>query len=177
MEIYLQFINEIDVDEELHKLIKKLRNSSFPDHMSEVSYLKQLPHLRCLEHRNGELIGYMGLDYRVVGVGDKNYKVLGVIDFCVVEEARGKGVGSSMLSRLNSFAETKDVDFIILMAEKTSFYERNGFHRLNVASSWLRLHEYKNYGVAFDHLDNFFVKSTGNKKWPNGHVDWLGYMF
>ena len=178
MESNLQFINEIDMDKSTHELIKDLRNASFPDHTSDNSYYKQLPHIRCLQYNEDEqLVGYMGLDYRVVGVGDEHYKILGIIDFCVSENFRGNGVGTLMLEKLTTFAESKDVDFIILMSDKKYLYEKNGFCSQCVPSSWLRLHEYKNYGVAFEYLDDLFVKATGSKKWSKGHVDWLGYMF
>jgi GNAT superfamily N-acetyltransferase len=174
----MQFVNEIDIDKQTDKLIKDLRNASFPEHVSQYSYYKQLPHIRCLQYDNSQLVGYMGLDYRVIGVNDKPYKILGVIDFCVSEDSRGKGIGSLMLNELTAFAESKEVDFIILMAESHSFYERNGFvHIPNVASCWLRIHEHKNLGMGFEHLNDFFIKPTGDKLWPDGHVDWLGYMF
>ena len=177
MESNLKLINEIDVDKTTHELIKELRNASFPEHTSDASYYKQLPHMRCLEYREDKLIAYMGLDYRVIGVGDEHYKVLGIIDFCVAENSRGNGVGTAMLKKLTSFAESKDVDFIILMANKKNIYEHNDFNKQHVPSSWLRLHEYKNYGVAFEYIDDFYIKKTGSREWTKGHVDWLGYMF
>jgi GNAT superfamily N-acetyltransferase len=174
----MQFINEIDLDEKTEALIKDLRNASFPEYASKYSYYKQLPHIRCLYSDQSDLLGYMGLDYRVVAVGGIPFKILGVIDFCVSELARGKGIGSLMLDELTAFAKSKEVDFIMLMSDTPSFYECNGFiHKKNIPSSWLRIHEHKNLGVAFEHLDDFFIKPTSNKKWPEGHVDWLGYMF
>ncbi len=173
----MQFIHEIDVDKETHRQIKELRNSSFPDHISKHSYYKQLPHIRCLEHRGGHLVGYMGLDYRVIGVGNEHFKILGVIDFCVAQAERGKGVGRSMLDKLSDYAETKDVDFIILISDLDDYYRRNGYTRVRAPSSWLRLHEYKNYGVAYDQLDDLYIRPVREKQWPEGHVDWLGYMF
>lgn len=46
----MQFINEIDIDIDKHtdRLITDLRNASFPDYASDYSYLKQLPHIRCV---------------------------------------------------------------------------------------------------------------------------------
>jgi len=64
------------------------------------------------------------------------------------------------------------------MADDSRIYLDNGFkHVPNVPSSWLRIHEHKNLGVAFENLDEFYSKSVSQKKWPDGHVDWLGYMF
>ncbi len=82
-----------------------------------------------------------------------------------------------MLDSLSSYVIAKDVDFIMLVAEKSGFYTRHGFQQVTAYSSWLRLHEHKNYGIAFEQIDDLFVKPVNNKKWPAGHVDWLGYMF
>ncbi|MBM4946324.1 GNAT family N-acetyltransferase, partial [Vibrio parahaemolyticus] len=64
-----------------------------------------------------QLVGYMGLDYRVVSVGDEIYKVLGVSDFCVDNTFQRQGIGKGMLSQLNEYASTKDIDFIILISD------------------------------------------------------------
>ncbi|HHF2973802.1 TPA: GNAT family N-acetyltransferase, partial [Vibrio diabolicus] len=99
----------IDVSELHHKSIEALRNQAFPDNQVSRSYFKQLPHMRALHFQGEQLVGYLGLDYRVVSVGGEIHKVLGVIDFCVDERYRGQGIGSFMLSEVSSFAETKDV--------------------------------------------------------------------
>ncbi|NMT19309.1 GNAT family N-acetyltransferase, partial [Vibrio parahaemolyticus] len=78
---------------------------------------KQLPHMRVLNYEGDQLVGYMGLDYRVVRVGDEIYKVLGVSDFCVESKVQRQGIGTTMLSQLSEYASTKDVDFIILVSD------------------------------------------------------------
>lgn len=168
---------EIELSEQQHSEIQYLRNQSFPDHQVTRSYFKQLPHLRALQYQEGKLVGYMGLDYRVIGVGGSAHKILGVIDLCVDEPLRGKGIGSSMLNDLTDYALEKDVDFIILISDLESFYSANGFQRVETTHSWLRLHEHQNYGVAKEHFDELFVKAVGSKEWSGGDVDWLGYMF
>ncbi len=173
----MKIIPEIDVSLELHQAIKQLRNASFPDHQTEQSYFKQLPHLRVVEYQGDRLIGYLGLDFRVISVDGKPFKVLGVIDFCIAEHARGQGIGTSMLVGVEEFARTKDVDFIILISDLDAFYRNNGFTRIMATQSWLRVHEHRNYGVAVEPLDELYVKPVGDNKWPPGHVDWLGYMF
>ena len=173
----MDIIHEIDLTTADHQAIKALRNTAFPDHTSHESYYKQLPHLRCLQMANDQLIGYMGLDYRVIGAGNTHYKVLGVIDLCIAHNHQGKGLASSMLAELTEYAKTKDVDFIILISDKPELYIKNGFTPLHVPASWLRIDQFKNYGVGFEYLDDFYIKPISNKQWAQGHVDWLGYMF
>lgn len=173
----MKIIPEIDLTAEEHDLISELRNDSFPEHQVPRSYYKQLPHYRCVEYEREVLVGYMGLDYRAVGVGGSNFKVLGVIDFCIKKEHRGAGLGSSMLLSLAEYAERKDVDFIILISDLDELYLKNGYLKMSASHSWLRLNEFKNYGVAHEPIDEFYVKPISGKDWVEGHVDWLGYMY
>jgi len=96
---YMQFIHEINLDKSTEKSIKKLRNQSFPDFDIDRSYYKQLLHIRCLQFNKSELVGYMGLDYRMVSVGELPFRILGVIDFCVDESQRNLGIGTDMLNK------------------------------------------------------------------------------
>lgn len=174
----MQIIHEINLDKNTEKLITELRNNCFPDFTIDRSYYKQLPHIRCLQFDEAELIGYMGLDFRVISVGETPIKVLGVIDFCVSNASRSNGIGTQMLNELTEYAKSKNVDFIILMADDARIYLDNGFqHVPNVPASWLRIHEHKNLGIAFEYLDELYIKPVSQRQWQQGHVDWLGYMF
>ncbi|HAT7741496.1 TPA: GNAT family N-acetyltransferase [Vibrio vulnificus] len=173
----MDIVFEINVTEVQHKAIEALRNCSFPEHQANRSYYKQLPHMRALQYEGDMLVGYLGLDYRAVKVGNEVYNVLGIIDFCVAEQYQGKGIGSLMLSEVSSFAKGKGVDFIMLISELEDFYLRHGYSKIETIHSWLRLNEHTNYGVAVEHIDDLFIKPVSGKEWVNGHLDWLGYMY
>ncbi|CAH6914733.1 GNAT family N-acetyltransferase [Vibrio chagasii] len=173
----MEVISEIEVSKEQHQAITTLRNSAFPEHQVQRSYYKQLPHMRALQHHEGQLVGYLGLDYRMINVGGHAFKVLGVIDFCIAEDVRGKGLGSTMLSELDAYAKERDVDFIILISELHSFYSSHGYNRVVADHSWLRLNEHLSYGIAVEEVDELYVKSISSVSWPSGKVDWLGYMY
>lgn len=168
---------EIELYVQQHNVIKALRNDAFPEHKVQRSYFKQLPHMRAVQYIGDDLIGYLGIDYIVISIGGSAIKVLGIIDFCVSPNCRGKGVGSSMLNELAVYASTRDVDFIVLVSELDSFYTSNGFVCVEANHSWLRLHEHNNYGVAEEAIEGFYFKAIGTKKWPTGDVDWLGYTY
>ena len=173
----MQIISEIDLDQKTEKQIEILRNKCFPEFSFSRSYFKQLPHLRCLKFCKRQLVGYMGLDYRVIAVNNQPFKILGIIDLCVDEQKRGQGIASKMLQELTQFAISKEVDFIILISDSLEFYQRNGFQKKQAFCSWLRIDDFKNYGVAFEHIDELLIKPVSDKNWPEGHIDWLGYMF
>lgn len=168
---------EIEVSNAQHEAIQALRNKAFPDHQVSRSYHKQLLHMRALQYHDNQLIGYMGLDYRVVNVGGEVYKVLGVSDFCIDSAWQRKGIGSGMLAQLADYARDKDVDFIILISELHDFYVANGFQLVESHASWLRIHEHTNYGVGVEYVDELYVKPMKDKSWPAGHMDWLGYRY
>ena len=82
-----------------------------------------------------------------------------------------------MLSEVAYFAESKAVDFIILVSELHDFYSAQGYTKEEGIHSWLRLHDHTNYGVAVEHIDELYIKPISGKQWVDGHVDWLGYMY
>jgi predicted N-acetyltransferase YhbS len=176
-EMLMKILPEIELDDSKHLVIQDLRNASFHDSMVKRSYFKQLPHYRLLKYEGSVLIGYAGIDYRAIRVGREIYKILGVMDMCVRADKRGQRIGILILNELTDFSKNKDVDFILLISDNDKFYVSNGFHQVKEANSWLRIDEHKNYGVAFEFLDDLYVKPVGNKEWATGHVDWLGYMF
>ncbi|MDA0155698.1 GNAT family N-acetyltransferase [Vibrio sp. Makdt] len=173
----MEVISEIEVSKQQHQAITTLRNSAFPEHQVQRSYFKQLPHMRALQLEQGKLVGYLGLDYRMINVGGHAFKVLGVIDFCIAEDVQGKGLGSAMLCELDAYAKERDVDFIILISELHSFYSSHGYNRVVADHSWLRLNEHLSYGIAVEEVDDLYVKSISGVSWPSGKVDWLGYMY
>ncbi|ASP40858.1 GNAT family N-acetyltransferase [Bacterioplanes sanyensis] len=168
---------ELDVDGDVHMQIQQLRNEAFPDHAVPRSYFKQLPHYRALRFHEQQLIATMGLDYRVMSVGDEVIKVLGIIDLCVAREYRGQGIAGSMLEQLSDMASERDVDFLLLMADQPEFYQRHGFLEQEQHSQWLKIREHKHYGIAHECLYDMMVKPISGKPWPTGNLDWLGYMY
>ncbi|WP_371826106.1 GNAT family N-acetyltransferase [Photobacterium sp. GJ3] len=168
---------EIDIDQATHAAIQQLRNESFPKHQVARSYYKQCPHLRLLAYDGDTLTGHLGLDYRRIRVGDSVLKVLGVIDFCVREQVRGTGIGSAMLTYLNQYAQSRAVDFIMLLSEHETFYRKHGFQNISAQHHWLMIHEHQNFGIGHHWLDDLWVCSIQGAPWPDGEIDWLGYLY
>lgn len=98
-------------------------------------YYKQLLHLRMLAY-DGDVIIWLPIWNWIIAlfVLQQSLAVLGIIDFCVEDKHRDKGIGSSMLSELVDFAETREVDFIILISEQYDFFLRKVLIELNVYS-------------------------------------------
>ena len=97
---------EFDISKEQNQQIKKLYNACFSENLSR-SYFKQLPHFRYLVFEHNLLIAQMGVDYRVIRVGDCVFSIFGVIDLCVEASYRKQGIASNLLTRLKQLAQTK----------------------------------------------------------------------
>ncbi|MDF1663408.1 MAG: GNAT family N-acetyltransferase [Planctomycetota bacterium] len=169
---------ELELDSELHRQITELRNQCFPDHAVPRSYYKQMPHFRELIHNGKHLIAHVGLDYRTISVGGVSISILGVIDLCVDPDHRSLGLGGQLIKSVIELGQAKQVDFILLAADDQRLYHDNGFGAISADCSWLKIDEFKNYGIAKQRLENvLMIHKVGEKDWPVGPVDMLGYLF
>ena len=170
---------EFDISKDTHQQITNLRNSSFPAKNAKPrSYYKQLPHFRYLAFVEDTLVAHMGVEHRVISVGDSIFTIFGVVDLCVKQSHRGQGIASELLSLLTDLAREKSIDFLFVVVDSDQLYSKNGFQTVSNYCSYLRIHEHKNYGVAVEKIENeFMVKQTGDKLWLDEPIDLLGYMF
>jgi hypothetical protein len=166
------------ITSELHSEISTLRDKCFPEDAVGRSYAKQLPHLRFLAFEGETLIGHLGVDHRVISVGGSPYTIFGVIDVCVSENSRGSGIAGILLKEVTQLAHSSGIDFCVLFAKDQRLYRSHGFSLLPVDVIWLRIHEHQNYGVGRERIESeFMILQTGNRAWPVGEVDLLGYLF
>jgi len=178
MAMSIELYQEYAIEPSLHATLTALRNRCFPDFEVDRSYGKQLPHFRLLYREGTELLAQAGVDHRVIRVGNEHVRIFGVIDLCVDEAYRRKGIASSMLRHLTEMAEVHGVDFLYLVADDPNLYRRHGFTLVDRVCSWLRIDEHRNYGVAEEALmGEVMVKQIGARSWPDGPIDLLGYMF
>ncbi|MCB9474157.1 MAG: GNAT family N-acetyltransferase [Candidatus Delongbacteria bacterium] len=171
-------IRECEITARQHAQLADLRNASFPDHQKQRSYYKQLPHARLIAHDGDTLVGQLGIDHRVISVGGNALTIFGVIDVCVRDTARSRGIGSSLLVRCLERASACGIDYVILLADDQRLYRSHGFVSVHATCAWLRIDEFRSLGMAVEPLGGeLMIKRTGHKEWPEGLVDFLGYLF
>ena len=168
---------EHDIDPGLHGQITTLKNESFPGHEKPRSYYKQLPHFRFLVFDSAQLIGHLGIDHRVISVGDDVFTIFGITDLCVEANYRRQGIASRMLTEVFDLGSDKHIDFLFLLANDHRLYLKNGFTPLSSYCTWLRISDHKNYGVTIEWLDELLIKQIGHKEWSQKPIDLLGYLF
>ena len=92
---------EMTVSESMDKELTELLQHAFPSIYPNRRYFKQLPHFRLIAYADERIIGQVGLDFRVMNVNGEPIHVLGIIDLCVREEVRGRGVGRALMDEVD----------------------------------------------------------------------------
>ena len=174
---YLSFDSSSRSSTDHTHAIVELLEQCFPGVFEGRSFYKQQPHSRILAFNDDQLIAHVALDRRVVNVGGRLLKITGIIDLCVTEPFRGRGIGSDLLQRVEE--SSQDRDFIILYADKPNLYASAGFTTLeNAMTRWLAIDKLESVGVVERELSDCFMYKTINEKtWPSGKIDLLGYLF
>ena len=158
--------------------LNDLLKTSFPGLFENRIYMKQLPHFRLLVKNNDKIIAQTGVDYRVVRVGDKVFRVFGVIDLCVESSFRKRKIAEKLLDEVFSLIKKNYGDFIVLFADDHRLYKRLGYQLKKNKCTWLGVDEHKTVGIIEDVLDDcLMVKEVSGQKWPEGKFDMLGYLY
>ncbi|MDQ0914643.1 GNAT family N-acetyltransferase [Paenibacillus sp. V4I5] len=172
---------EYDISNELAANIQELLNASFPEiYPKNRIYFKQLPHFRFLAfNRENQLIGQVGLDYRVMNLNGKPLRILGVIDLCVSQNTRSQGVASTLLIEIDKFSVGRNIDFILLFADNRTLYLRNGYKLVKNQCKWLKIDNETQItnGIGFEAIDELMIKEVGKIDWSEGDLDFLGYLY
>lgn len=177
----IEKIAEYDIDKQLEEKLQRLLVESFGEmYPLDRIYYKQLPHFRfVVTDKVNQVIGQVGLDYRVMNLNEKPIKVLGIIDLCVSEANRFQGIGSLLLTEINEFCEGKSIDFILLFADNPNLYLKNGFIAVENKCKWLQIDDENQttYGIGNKRNDELMIKKLGNRDWEQGDIDLLGYLY
>jgi N-acetylglutamate synthase-like GNAT family acetyltransferase len=158
--------------------LQALLADCFPEHLTQRIYYKQLPQFRLLIHENGDVVAQVGVEHRVIRVGDAVHRVFGVIDLATHSAHRGRGLAGALLERLEATAREYGVEFVILFADDQRLYERRGYVQADNTLKFLGIDEHQSVGVLERSLpEAFMVLEVGESRWLPGLVDLLGYLF
>lgn len=141
------------------------------------TFYKQIPHERLLAWSGSDLMGHVGMDYRVVRVGEATVPILGIIDLCVSPAVRRQGIGAALLRGAEERA--KGQSFALAMADDPRLYHQTGYSLLRATHvTFLAIDEVRCHSVISRDLSEIFmVKPLSGDTWPDGPIDLLGYLF
>lgn len=170
-------IAEPEIGEELENQLAALLRLSFPDYPGR-SYFKLPPHFRYVALADDTVVAQLGVEYRVVRVGGAVLRTFGVVDLCVRDDQRSQGLAGRLLAEVTAYARACRTDFVLLFADDTRLYERNGWASAGNLVSWLKINEHAMLGLAERvAVPELMVTATGELPWPDGDVDLLGHLF
>ena len=157
--------------------LRTLLNDSFPGFFEKHIFFKQEPHSRLVACVGNELLGHVGIDKRVISVSDQIIRIVGLIDLCVAKKCRSQGIGTELIRAAES--KFSDREFSVLMADNPELYDRLKYIQLSPAPSrWFAIDELKSHSIIERDLgDCFMYKQLSERKWPDGDIDMLGYLF
>ncbi|MHC4410593.1 MAG: GNAT family N-acetyltransferase [Planctomycetota bacterium] len=175
----LELRDEFRIGPPLGEQIRRLLAASFPDceFTQHRNYFKQLPSRRLLARDGDKLIGHLGLEHRVVATTTGPATILGIIDLCVDPTIRRQGVATRMLRNVEQLGAEAGIEFLVLFAQDARLYERQQFRRASNPLRWMKIHEHTTLGIGEEPLDELMIKPLGDRSWPEGLVDLLGYQF
>ena len=175
----LERVEEFLLDASDVKNIQELLCTCFPEYPKNATYFTQIPSFRYLAHFDVQLIGHLGVDYRVINNGGQISTALCISDVCVREGFRDQQIASKMLQQLEKDAQQKEIDFNILIANDSKIYKHLRYHPCTNQFRWLMIQKGKSLGVVQRNLGRnaFMIKSISGKKWSDDLIDLLGPIF
>jgi len=171
-------VAEPEIGANLSRRLQSLLQECFPGYPGR-SYFKLPPHFRYLAMTSGGgVAAQMGVEFRVIRVGDSVVRTFGVVDLCVTDSERSRGLAARLLAELTEFARSCGMAFVVLFADDDRLYARNGWARVTNRCSWVRIHDHATLGIARqEDTGAMMVKAIGEQAWPEGDVDLLGHLF
>jgi predicted N-acetyltransferase YhbS len=126
----------------------------------------------------GNVAAQMGVQLRVIRVGDHVVRTFGIVDLCVRQSERSRGLAGRLLAEVTGYARSCGMAFIVLFADDDRVYARDGWKRVANRCSWMKIDEHATLGLAREEdTGAMMVKATGKHAWPDGDVDLLGHLF
>jgi GNAT superfamily N-acetyltransferase len=171
-------VAEAEIGADLSRQLQALLQRSFPGYPSR-SYFKLPPHFRYLAMTSsGDVAAQMGVEYRVIRVGANVVRTFGVVDLCVEESYRSRGLAGRLLADVTELAGSCAMAFIVLFADDDRLYARNGWARVTNRCTWVRINDHVTLGLARqEDPEVMMVKAVAGQAWPEGDVDLLGHLF
>lgn len=168
---------EMSRDDDEEAQIAAILKQSFDGMHEGRTYCEQIPQQRLLGYCGDRLVGHLGLDYRMIRIGEAILSIVGIIDLCVVPDLRRRGLAQRLIAAAEKRSAAQE--FSVLVAKDTRLYERAGYRLLNKADvTWLVIDQLRCHSVRNRDLSDIFMqKPLSTRQWPKGPIDVLGFLF
>lgn len=174
----IEILPEYKLSHHVHKLANRLLVESFSDYPPNRSYYKLLPQFRYLVWADENLIAQVGIEHRVITNTGIPAQIFGLIDLCVASSYRSRNIATTLLQQVEELGRTSTIDFLMLFADDSRLYAKNGYRRVSNICRWMKVDEHQTLDIGEESLsDCMMIKQIGEQTWRDGRVDLLGYLF
>jgi GNAT superfamily N-acetyltransferase len=119
-------VAEAEIGADLSGRLQALLQACFPAYPGR-SYFKLPPHFRYLAMTStGDVAAQMGVEFRVIRVGNTVVRTFGIVDLCVMKSQRSRGLAGRLLAEVTGLARSCGMAFIVLFADDDQVYARHG---------------------------------------------------
>lgn len=169
-------LSEAEIDPHLHLSLQGLLGACF-DGYPQRSYFKIPPHFRYVVTEGPTVLAHLGVELRVIRVGERILRTFGVVDVCVREDRRGQGSAGRLLEEVARYASACAMDFVVLFADRDDLYTRHGFTRVDNPLTWVKINDHHTIGLAQSVTPHeMMVRPVTGAVWPPGEIDLLGHV-
>ena len=171
-------VAETEISADLHADLQLLLQECFAGYPAR-SYFKLPPHFRYVAMTgSGGIAAQMGVEYRIIRVGDAVLRTFGIVDLCVTAGQRHQGLAGRLLAEVTGLARSRGMAFIVLFADDPRLYARNGWTPVTNHCTWVKINDHVTLGLALREVPGaMMVKALEGQTWPDGDVDLLGHLF
>lgn len=174
----IEILPEYELSDHVHKLANRLLVESFPDYPPDRSYYKLLPQFRYLVWADDNLIAQVGIEHRVITNTGISAQIFGLIDLCVASSYRSRNIATTLLQQIEELGRTSRIDFLMLFADDSRLYAKNGYRRVSNICRWMKVDEHQTLDIGEESFSGcMMIKQIGEQTWRDGRVDLLGYLF
>jgi GNAT superfamily N-acetyltransferase len=171
-------VEEFAIEPPAFVRVRDLLQGAFPGYPEDRPYFKLRPQFRYLAWDGETLAGHLGVEHRVIRVGDASLAIFGVIDLCVAPPYQHRSLATQMLRLLEALARETQRDAVVLFADDHRVYAASGYQRIETSCTWMMIDDHRTLGITTRSLGNsMMVKPIALPRWPDGAVDLLGYLF
>ena len=176
--IQIEKKQEYKLSENIKESLLILLSSSFPDYFEKRIYHKQPPSFRLLAFHNGELVGQVGVIYRVISVNQRYFSIFGIMDLCTKVEYKHKGIATLLMNEAEKLSIQYKIDHLFLFADEEQLYIKLGYKKVNSYCRWLAIEELTSIKVMEKHVgDILMIKSHTPFDFKETTIDLLGFLF
>lgn len=159
--------------------LRRLLEASFPGFFPERIFYKQAHSFRLIAKHVNQIVGHVGIIYRIISINKVPYEIFGIADLCTEYRYRKQGIASRLLNKVDEIAKQHNIQHILLFTDEAhDLYSKLGYVQISAACRCLAIEELTSIKVFEKSVDNILMVHSKNPSIFQGQlIDLLGEIF